>query len=84
MIESDQRIYSSCVRYSFNRLKDGIPIKNVYNDCIHKFKLGSHFINCANREAKGIINRFKEIPKYHFGGSALSRLYKDLITKEEY
>jgi IS605 OrfB family transposase len=84
LIESDQRIYSSIVRYSFNRLKEGIPIKNVYNDCIHKFKLGSHFINCANREAKGIINRFKEIPKYHFGGSALSRLYKGLITKAEY
>ena len=84
LIESDQRIYSSIVRYSFNRLKDGITIKNVYNDCIHKFKLGSHFINCANREAKGIINRFKEVPKYHFGGSALSRLYKGLITKAEY
>ena len=84
LIESDQRIYSSFVRYSFNRLKDNIPIKNVYNDCIHKFKLGSHFINCANREAKGIINRFKEVPKYHFGGKALYRLYKGLITKEEY
>ena len=84
LIEQDQRVYSSCVRYSFNRLKEGIPIKNVYNDCIQKFKLGSHFINCANREAKGIINRFKEVPKYHFGGNALSRLYKGLITKEEY
>lgn len=84
LIESDQRIYSSIVRYSFNRLKDGIPIKDVYNDCIQKFKLGSHFINCANREAKGIINRFKEVPKYHFGGSALSKLYKGLITKAEY
>ena len=84
LIESDQRIYSSCVRYSFNRLKDGIHIKNVYNDCIQKFKLGCHFIASANREAKGIINRFKEIPKYHFGGKALSRLYKGLITKVEY
>jgi IS605 OrfB family transposase len=84
LIESDQRVYSSIVRYSFNRLKDNIPIKDVYNDCIHKFKLGSHFINCANREAKGIVNRFKEIPKYHFGGNALSRLYKGLINKEEY
>lgn len=84
LIESDQRIYSSIVRYSFNRLKDGMAIKDVYNDCIHKFKLGSHFINCANREAKGIIARFKEFPKYHFGGNALSKLYKGLITKEEY
>lgn len=84
LIEQDQRIYSSIVRYSFNRLKEGTSIKNVYNDCIHKFKLGSHFINCANREAKGIIARFKEVPKYHFGGSALSKLNKGLITKEEY
>lgn len=84
LIEQDQRVYSSIVRYSFNRLKDRISIKDVYNDCIHKFKLGSHFINCANREAKGIVARFKEIPKYHFGGSALSRLYKGLINKEEY
>ena len=84
LIEQDQRVYSSIVRYSFNRLKEGITIKAVYNDCIHKFKLGSHFINCANREAKGIINRFKEIPKYHFGGSALSKLYKGLISKSEY
>lgn len=87
LIEADQRIYSSCVRYSFNRLKNQMAIKDVYNDCIHKFELGSHFINCANREAKGIIARFKgfkEIPKFHFGGNALSRLYKGLITKEDY
>ena len=84
LIEQDQRVYSSIVRYAFNRLKEKTPIKAVYNDCIHKFKLCSHFINCANREAKGIINRFKEVPKYHFGGSALSKLYKGLITKAEY
>lgn len=85
LIESDQRIYSSCVRYSFNRLKErNVSMTELYRDTFSKFKLGSHFITSANREAKGIINRFKEVPKYHFGGSALSKLYKGLITKEEF
>ena len=85
ILDSDQRVYSSLVRYSFNRLKDnpGIKLKDVYKDCTQKFNLGSHFINCANREAKGLIDRFgEEIPKFHFGD--FKRFQKRLITKEEF
>lgn len=85
LVEQDQRIYSSCVRYSFNRLKEkDASMTELYRDTFSKFKIGSHFITSANREAKGIIARFKEVPKYHFGGSAQSKLYKGVITKDEY
>lgn len=85
VLDSDQRVYSSLVRYSFNRLKDnpGIKINDVYKSCTQKFKFGSGFIGSATREAKGIVNRFKdEIPKFHFGD--FKRFQKGLITKEEF
>lgn len=84
ILDSDQRVYSSLVRYSFNRLKDGMgSMTKLYRDSTSKFNLGSFFIVTANREAKGIINRFKdEIPKFHFGDS--KRFQKGLITKEEF
>ena len=84
ILDSDQRVYSSLVRYSFNRLKDGMSsMTKVYQDSASKFNLGSFFIVTANREAKSIISQFKyEIPKFHFGD--FKRVQKGLITKEEF
>ena len=59
-------------------------MSELYRDVFSKFKIGSHFITSANREAKGIIARFKEVTKFHFGGLAQSKLYKGLITKKDY
>ena len=84
-IEYDSRVYSSIVRYSFNRLQENHSTTLTYQDVCSKFKLNSHLCNCAVREAKGIIKRFKkdEFPeKFHFGD--IKRRSKGLITHEEY
>ena len=82
-IKYDSRVYSSIVRYSYNRFKEGLSTTQVYKDVCSKFKLNSHLCNCALREAHSIFKRFKEQPiKYYFGD--LKRFIRNLITKEEY
>lgn len=84
-IEYDSRVYSSIVRYAFNRLQENNSTTLTYQDVVKKFKLSSHLCNCAIREAKGIIKRFKkdELPKkFHFGD--IKRRSKRLISYEEY
>lgn len=86
LIEQDQRNYSACVRYSFNRFISNDQSKiNLYKDTFEKFDIGSHFVTSANREAKSIVSRFddkEKIPTYHFGGSAQKELYEGKITKK--
>lgn len=84
-IDYDSRIYSSIVRYAFNRLQENNSTTLTYQDVCSKFDLNSHLCNCAVREAYGIIKRFKkdELPKkFHFGD--IKRRSKGLITKDEY
>ena len=84
-IDYDSRIYSSIVRYAFNRLQENNSTTLTYQDVCSKFDLNSHLCNCAVREAYGIIKRFKkdEFPKkFHFGD--IKRRSKGLITKDEY
>lgn len=84
-IDYDSRIYSSIVRYAFNRLQENNSTTLTYQDVCSKFNLNSHLCNCAVREAYGIIKRFKkdELPKkFHFGD--IKRRSKGLITKDEY
>ena len=82
-IKYDSRVYSSIVRYSYNRFKEGLSTTQVYRDVCSKFKLNSHLCNCALREANGIYKRFKEQPKKFYFGD-LKRFIKNLITKEKY
>ena len=56
-IEEDIKVYSSVVRYSFNRFQEGLKIKEIYHLCSEKFNLGSHLLNCANREAQSLFKR---------------------------
>lgn len=58
-IKEDSRVYSSIVRYSYNRFKEGLSTTQVYKDVCSKFKLNSHLCNCALREANGIYKRLK-------------------------
>ena len=84
-IDYDSRVYSSIVRYAFNRLQENNSTTLTYQDVIKKFILNSHLCNCAVREAYGIIKRFKkdELPKkFHFGD--IKRRSKNLISYEEY
>ena len=84
-IDYDSRIYSSIVRYAFNRLQENNSTTLTYQDVCSKFKLNSHLCNCAVREAYGIIKRFKkdEFPKkFHFGD--IKRRSKGLISHEEF
>ena len=82
-IKEDSRVYSSIVRYSYNRFKDKLTTTQVYQDVCSKFKLNSHLCNCALREANGIYKRFKEQPKKFYFGN-VKRFVKKLITKDDY
>ena len=84
-IEYDSRVYSSIVRYAFNRIQENNSTTLTYQDIIKKFILNSHLCNCAVREAYGNIKRFKkdEFPKeFHFGN--IKRRSKGLISHEEF
>ena len=80
-IEEDIRVYSSVVRYSFNRFQEGLKIKEIYHLCSEKFNLGSYLLNCANREAQSLFKR-EGNKKVIFGD--FKRRIKGLITKEEF
>lgn len=80
-IEEDIRVYSSVVRYSFNRFQEGLKIKEIYHLCTEKFNLGSHLLNCANREAQSLFKR-EGNKKVVFGD--FKRRIKGLISKEEF
>ena len=81
VISEDSRVYSSMVRYSFNRFKDNASIKDIYNDLGSKFDISSHLRNCASRQASGIFKLNKD-KKVYFG--KLLRFKKGLISKEEF
>ena len=80
-IEEDIRVYSSVVRYSFNRFQEGHKIKEIYHDCRRKFDIGSHLLNCANREAQSLFKR-EGNKKVIFGD--FKRRIKGLISNEEF
>ena len=80
-IEEDIRVYSSVVRYSFNRFQEGHKIKEIYHLCSEKFNLGSHLLNCANREAQSLFKR-EGNKKVIFGD--FKRRIKGLISNEEF
>ena len=84
-IEYDSRVYSSIIRYSYNRLQENNSTTLTYQDVRSKFILNSHLCNCAIREAQGIIKRFKkeELPKKFYFGE-FKRYIKGLITKDEF
>ena len=82
VISEDSRVYSSMVRYSFNRFKEGNSIKEIYHKLGESFPTAkSHYRNCASRHAKYIFELNKD-KKVHFG--KFKRFQKGLITKEEY
>ena len=80
-IEEDIRVYSSVVRYSFNRFQEGLKTKEIYHLCTEKFNLGSHLLNCANREAQSLFKREGQ-KKVIFGD--FKRRIKGLISNEEF
>ena len=80
-IEDDIRVYSSVVRYSFNRFQEGFIIKEIYHNCCLTFNLGSHLINSANREAQSLYKR-EGNKKVIFGD--FKRRVKGLISNEEF
>ena len=81
LIEEDIRVYSSIVRYSFNRFQEGMKIKEIYHLCSEKFNLGSHLLNCANREAQSLFKR-EGNKKVIFGD--FKRRIKGLISNIEF
>ena len=88
VIKNDSRIYSSMVRFAFNRFNDGMTKSEVYRKVAEKFErtsIHSHLRQSSVFEAKAIFERFKEKNRtkgIHFG--QFIRYAKGLITKEEY
>ena len=83
ILKNDERIYSSIVRYSYNRFKEkSLSQTEIYQDLISKFKdFPSHLITSAMREGKSIYSLNKD-KKVCFG--KLKQYNKKLISKEEY
>lgn len=80
-IEEDIRIYSSVVRYSFNRFQEKLSKKEIYAKAKGVFDINSHLLNCAIREANSLYKVQKD-KKVIFGD--FIRRAKNLITKDEY
>lgn len=81
VISEDSRIYSSMVRYSFNRYKDNLSYKEVYQNLGQNFQINSHLRNCAARQANGLFKLNKD-KKVYFG--KFKRFQRNLISKEEF
>lgn len=80
----EQRIFNDIMRFSYNRFKDGMTEKSIYDKCKSLFNLNSWLILCAVKEGKAIFDKFKD-KKIIFGGKHnLNQYLKKLITKEEY
>lgn len=80
VVSEDSRVYSSMVRFSFNRYKEGSSYKEVYGILAKTFQIGSHLRNCAARQASGIYNLNKD-KKIVFG--QFKRFQRGLISKDE-
>lgn len=82
LLKNDQRVYSSIVRYAFNRFKDKkLSFTKIYQNCSKKFDLPTHLITSAIREAKSIFSLNKE-KKVVFG--KFKQFLKKKISKEDY
>lgn len=79
------REYNSCMRYSYNRFKDGMPEKDIRHDIKAKelFKnIDSWFVQCAIQEAKICVENNKNVV---FGGKKnLRKRYLNKITNSEW
>jgi len=86
-IFEEQRVFSSCIRYSYNRLKEGRDLISIE----YQIKTMPYFSNlltvykirCAIYKAQDLIKTGQE--KHIFGGKYnFIQRYKNKITKEKY
>lgn len=80
-LQEDERVYSSAVRFSFNRFQEGFKKNDIYKLLTKTFHIGSHLLNCANQDAESVFKK-EGVKKIQFGD--FKRRIKNLITKEEY
>lgn len=81
---ADMRLFSSIVRFSFNRFQDGLEEKEVRTQCNSRFIANSWIIQCAIKEAASLykLNGDKHIL---FGGTNnLSQYLRGLIDKDTF
>ena len=82
-----QQVYSSAVRFSFNRFKDNLNQKRAREAGRVLFQptLGSWLFQCAVMEASGLYTKFmKDLKVPVFGGKHNFEKYtKKLITKDQ-
>lgn len=80
----ERRVFNDAMRFSYNRFKDGLAEKSIYDQCRNLFKLNSWLVLCALKEGKSIFDKFND-KKIVFGGrNNLNQYLNKIITKEEY
>ena len=85
VISQDSRIFSSIVRFSYNRCKEGLSKKEIYAKVNEIFpNINCHLRSCAQGEAfmNWLSNGKDASKKVYFG--KFKRFQKGLITKEDY
>ena len=60
-IEYDSRVYSSIVRYAFNRIQENNSTTLTYQDVCSKFDLNSHLCNCAEEKLMELSNDLRKM-----------------------
>jgi len=83
-IQDLQRIYSSCLRYSYNRFNNGLNEKEIKKLTKDKFRIGSWFVQCCIKEAQELSKRFKDKTIVFGGKNNWVQYLRKKITKEEF
>jgi len=82
-----QRVYSSAVRFAYNRCLEDNTEKEIRALMKEKFLIGSWFVQCSIKQAQAIWESQKElkIPKIIFGTKDnFKKRQQNKITKQEY
>lgn len=80
VISEDGRICSAMRRFAFNRFRDGVKQREIYQLINEKFECNCHLKNSALRSANSLFTLNKD-KKVHFG--KFLRFKRGLITKDE-
>jgi len=83
-IQDLQRVYSSCLRFAYNRFKEGLNEKEIGRLINSKFEIGCRLKTGAVKESQYIFKKFKN--KTIIFGSKYSwvQYLKKKITKEKF
>ena len=86
-IKEIQRVYSSAVRYAYNRILENYSEKDIRSLMKNKFKIGSWLVQCSIKQAVAVHEAQIEtgVSKIIFGSKTnFIKRQQNKITKQEY